>query len=225
MSNLRIYSPEEIQFLTENYFKLGRIECARILNRTSFSVGVKASKLNLQKPQKLIDPVNNKFCKKCEQELKKTFFCLDKRRKDQLHPTCNFCLKQYRITPQYKARKKKYDSIRVSFKMKTDPKFKLNRYLRKRMNSALKNQGLRKTFKTNQILGCTNSFFIDYLKSKFKDGMTLENHGKFGWHIDHIIPCAAFDLSDLEQQKQCFHFTNLQPLWWYENLSKKDKII
>jgi hypothetical protein len=63
-----------------------------------------------------------------------------------------------------------------------------------------------------------------YLESHFKTGMTWENHGKFGWHIDHIIPCASFDLTDLEQQKKCFHYTNFQPLWWRENILKSDNL-
>ncbi len=55
--------------------------------------------------------------------------------------------------------------------------------------------------------------------------MTWENHGRHGWHIDHIIPCAAFDLTDPEQQKKCFHYTNYQPLYTLENLKKGDRII
>lgn len=43
--------------------------------------------------------------------------------------------------------------------------------------------------------------------------MTWENHKHCGWHLDHIIPCSSFDLSDPEQQNKCFHYTNLQPLW------------
>jgi hypothetical protein len=48
--------------------------------------------------------------------------------------------------------------------------------------------------------------------------MTWNNHGK--WHIDHIIPCCAFDLADPEQRKRCFHYTNLQPLWAQQNFRK-----
>ena len=50
--------------------------------------------------------------------------------------------------------------------------------------------------------------------------MTWDNHGQ--WHIDHIKPCAKFDLTDKDQQKACFHYTNLQPLWKEDNLSKRD---
>ena len=64
-----------------------------------------------------------------------------------------------------------------------------------------------------------------HLESQFKDGMSWNNHGVKGWHIDHIKPCASFDLTDPEEQKKCFHFSNLQPLWWIDNLKKKDKIL
>ena len=57
-------------------------------------------------------------------------------------------------------------------------------------------------------------------ESLFQSGMTWENHGKYGWHIDHIRPCSSFDLTDPEQQKLCCHYTNLQPLWAKDNLSK-----
>jgi DNA/RNA endonuclease G (NUC1) len=55
--------------------------------------------------------------------------------------------------------------------------------------------------------------------------MNWENYGKNGWHIDHIIPCASFDLTDPKQQKNCFHYTNLQPLWAADNIRKSDKIL
>ena len=58
----------------------------------------------------------------------------------------------------------------------------------------------------------------------FLPGMTWENHTRSGWHIDHIVPCAAFDLSDPAQQRACFHYTNLQPLWAKTNLKKSNKL-
>ena len=59
-----------------------------------------------------------------------------------------------------------------------------------------------------------------HLEAQFKPGMTWDNYGLKGWHVDHIRPCASFDLRDPEQQRRCFHYTNLQPLWAEENLKK-----
>lgn len=73
---------------------------------------------------------------------------------------------------------------------------------------------------TLELVGAGIAQVKKHLEAQFKPGMNWENHGKLGWHIDHITPCAKFDLSDPEQQKKCFHYTNLQPLWWQENLSK-----
>ena len=62
-----------------------------------------------------------------------------------------------------------------------------------------------------------------HLEALFQPGMTWDNHAIDGWHIDHIRPCTSFDLTDPEQQRQCFHYTNLQPLWAFDNISKSDK--
>ena len=75
----------------------------------------------------------------------------------------------------------------------------------------------------NKQFKCSVSFLKGFLEAKFKEGMTWENHGE--WHIDHIKPCASFNLIDEEEQKKCFHYTNLQPLWASENLSKGCKYI
>ena len=74
-----------------------------------------------------------------------------------------------------------------------------------------------------KLLGCNIEDFKLHLASKFQDGMSFENYGK--WHIDHIRPCSSFDLTDIEQQKQCFHYTNTQPLTKLENRTKSNKIL
>ena len=80
----------------------------------------------------------------------------------------------------------------------------------------------RKSRSTMKLLGCSVEECWKHLESKFQPGMTRENHGK--WHIDHIIPCAAFDLRCPVQQLTCFHYSNLQPLWAEQNLSKGAKL-
>ncbi len=104
-----------------------------------------------------------------------------------------------------------------------DPAFKCKKRLRNRIVEVLKRQDVIKSESTMQLIGCDRDFLVKWIESKFTEGMTWENHGNRGWHIDHIIPCASFDLSDIEQQRKCFHFTNLQPLWAKENKIKGDK--
>jgi hypothetical protein len=75
-----------------------------------------------------------------------------------------------------------------------------------------------------ELTGCTPNQLKAHFESLFQTGMTWENKGRFadlsGWQIDHKIPCSKFDLFDPEQQRKCFHYTNLQPLWEKENKSK-----
>jgi hypothetical protein len=117
------------------------------------------------------------------------------------------------------------DKIRKYEKQKrdTNPSYKLLINLRSRTRLALK--GKCKSANTRVLLGVTDIEFLwKHLEKSFKPGMTRENHGKV-WHIDHIIPCVSFDLTDPEQQKKCFHYSNLQALFVHENLSKGAKIL
>jgi hypothetical protein len=100
---------------------------------------------------------------------------------------------------------------------------KIKTNLRYRVWSVLK--GVSKSKSTMQLVGCSIKFLIKYLELRFMKDMSWHNYGLYGWHIDHIIPCASFDLSKPEEQRKCFHYTNLQPLWAFDNLSKNDKII
>jgi hypothetical protein len=104
--------------------------------------------------------------------------------------------------------------------IKIDPNYKLIKNMRVRIWSVLK--GKYKSEPTIKLLGCSVEECWQHLKSKFQPGMTKENYGQ--WHVDHIIPCAAFDLKCPVQQLTCFHYSNLQPLWAEDNIRKKDKI-
>lgn len=77
---------------------------------------------------------------------------------------------------------------------------------------------------TMELCGTSVSGLKIHLESLWRDGMNWNNYGPFGWHVDHKIPCASFDVTKIEELRMCFHYTNLQPLWWYENLSKGSKI-
>lgn len=97
---------------------------------------------------------------------------------------------------------------------------RLKTLLQVRVRRALLDQQAEKSQSTAAELGCTIEELARHFESRFSKGMTWENIGK--WHIDHIRPCASFDLTDRVQQSQCFHYTNLQPLWAEDNLRKSD---
>jgi hypothetical protein len=99
---------------------------------------------------------------------------------------------------------------------------KLGELLRVRLYTALKVQGIKKNNSTMELIGCSKEELIQHLESQFKDGMCWQNWSLNGWHIDHIRPVSSFDLSDPAQFKECFHFSNLQPLWAIENLQKSN---
>jgi len=109
-------------------------------------------------------------------------------------------------------------------KRKQIPQIKIANALRTRIKYLLKRVDKPKTAHTEEIIGISHEGFREYIKSTWKPGMTWENYGVGGWHIDHIIPCAAFNLLDPEQQKKCFHYTNMQALWEIENISKGCKL-
>jgi hypothetical protein len=72
-----------------------------------------------------------------------------------------------------------------------------------------------------ELIGCNIKFLKKYLKKQFKSGMSWSNYGK--WHIDHIIPCIKFDLRKESEQRKCFNYSNLQPLWAEDNRRKGNK--
>jgi len=74
-----------------------------------------------------------------------------------------------------------------------------------------------------ELLGCSVESFKSYIEGKFQEGMDWQNYGRL-WHLDHILPCAMFDLANPEHQNRCFHFSNYQPLWASENIRKRNKI-
>jgi hypothetical protein len=107
---------------------------------------------------------------------------------------------------------------RIKKRLSNDLNFKLATLLRGRLNKAIR--GNQKTGSAVKDLGCSVAELKTYLESKFQPGMTWYNYGRDGWHIDHIKPLSRFDLSDTSQFLEACHYTNLQPLWAEDNISK-----
>lgn len=121
-----------------------------------------------------------------------------------------------------KAKTRKYNREYRNERWATDPNFRLRKNLSSRILIAIKEKKGEKQTKTEVLLGAPISYVRLWIAAQFRDGMTWENYGD--WHVDHIVPCAGFDLTSLVEQKRCFHYTNLQPLWALDNMRKGDRI-
>ena len=176
---------------------------------------------NVKKPHIIINGIESKHCYRCKQYVSIDNFYKLRRNWDGLCDDCKDCNKkssqQYNKNNKLKigAKRRKYQNNRI----KTDPIYKMIRNMRNRVWCAIEKNC--KSATTLELLGCTPKFLKEFLEKKFTDGMSWGNYGS--WHIDHIKPIAAFDMSKSEEQKLAFHYTNLQPLWVADNLKKGDK--
>ncbi len=107
--------------------------------------------------------------------------------------------------------------------MASDASFRLRSNLASLITVSIRKRFGAKAHKTTDLIGCTVDELRQHLEARFTDDMSWDNYGRDGWHIDHIRPCASFDLTDPKQQRQCFHYTNLQPLWAADNIRKGAK--
>jgi transposase-like protein len=161
-------------------------------------------------------PVGNKWkiykdgkrqCTGCKEEKPLSEFGLTVRRRPE--PRCKSC--------KIAAHVKRYGK-----RLREDGALRLIQRLRSLLNFVIKRAATSKESSTLDLVGCDAETLKKHMERQFKKGMTWENYGK-RWHVDHIIPVSHFDLSNPEEQRASFHFTNLRPLWAMENILKRDK--
>lgn len=197
------WTQQELDFLIQNYSTKGAKGCILFLQRPLNSIRAAAGRLHLKHPR----PAFNK------KEYIKKYRLLHKEecaRKDHLRYLQN-------IT-KIKAQTRAY----AKHQAQTNPYFRLSKNMRARIRDLLRTKNASKTRSTFELIGCNINELKLHLQSKFTDGMSWANYGK--WHVDHIKPCSSFDLTQPDQQKLCFHFSNLQPLWAIDNLRKSNKV-
>ena len=190
----------------------------------------------------LFDPLNKK-CPTCGMIYPRTeeFFGKNKAAYLGLSPYCKRCgynhkrqqilsnidatRKSWRMAREKRLKEKnadvrEYDRRWKVNQYKTNIEFRLKTVLWSRTRSAL--NGTAKKESTMSLLGCDPNFLLNHLESLWTGGMSWDNYGnkKGCWTIDHIRPCISFDLTDPQQQKECFHWTNLHPMWATDNASK-----
>lgn len=171
-------------------------------------------------------------CKFCEKEEKKSY--IEQKRKinkrwDEANPEYykNYYLahkeekKDY--YKEYYENNKKEIVARSVNRRRESINLRLGNLLRTRIRAILKRKRIPKVGSPIKDLGCSVKELKEHLEKQFQEGMTWNNYGKSGWHVDHIKPLANFDLTNRDQFLKVCHYTNLQPLWAKDNLSKGKK--
>lgn len=182
--------------------------------------------------EKIKDPSSKDTCSRCDQQKPLSEFEPGKR---YCRPCGRQMCKNYKnsnkedvseYNKQYKAENKdtvrEYNRKYTATARKTNIQFKIKMNLRIRLSKLIKKANATKYNNTLNFLGCSLEFLLVWFESRFLQNMTFQNYGKV-WHIDHVIPCAMFDLTNEEDQKRCFHWSNLQPMNGLQNILKKDK--
>lgn len=183
-----------------------------------------------------------KYCYDCRLILDKSCFGKLKMAKDGLNTTCSECRKKASVKYYYEndtelnEKKKEYNKKNkkkvldrqkeyVKKRKKVDPIFKLSITLRSRIKNFMKCKGTSKRIGKSiaEMVGCSPVELKEHIEKQFVDGMSWENHGLTGWHLDHIIPLISVKTE--EEMFKLNHYTNLQPLWSSDNLKKGKKLL
>lgn len=173
---------------------------------------------------------NVKKCNTCLEIKQKTEFYPDKKATHGYQNKCISCVKEYNKTsdkyskPSNQQKHKEYqEKHKERWKFlkreawKNNTQYKITQTLRDRLYKAIKHEWKRES--AIEILGCSIEEFKFHLEKQFFPEMSWENHGEI-WEIDHIAGCANFNMECLEEQKKCFHYTNMQPLFKTSDIAK-----
>ncbi len=129
-----------------------------------------------------------------------------------------------RVRKSHQKRKAEGKTRELDRRRWQNPQHRLKQNLRRMVHFALtRTCGALKAARTFDLIGCSPHALGIFLESQFTPEMSWENYGSY-WEVDHKLPLARFDLTNLEQQRLAFHFENLQPLEKTENRKKSDKV-
>ena len=202
--------------------KYTKVLCKKCYNHLYYKEYYKNNK------QKFLDGANKKYKDNKEECLKgmKKYYRehkeeIKKYNKNYYHKNYNKMRKNGKVYYEENKiilNKKQY--LRKKEKLKNSVEYRLEEMLRSRILAAIKHHKGTKTTSSIKLLGANIEVVREHIENQFKEGMTWDNHGTVGWQIDHIRPCDSFDLTNVDEQKKCFHYTNLQPLWMIDNIRK-----
>ena len=195
--------------------------------------------------------MKTKICSKCEKEKEVCLFIKDKRNIDGIGSYCKVChnlrssiwrknkpnyLKDYYQNVISKNREQ--ENIRNKIwrennkdksrefeknKKNSNPFYKIIKNITSDLSKYIKISEIKKSNRTIKYIGCTPEELRKHLESQFTEGMSWDNYGIIGWHIDHKLPKSLIMCE--EDIFIIFNYKNLQPLWYVDNIRKRNKII
>ena len=138
---------------------------------------------------------------------------------DTIHPTKKFCSHKCGLKSDRNKRR-----IKEKGKKKPIHTMIKNR-LSSRLRELLRKKGRQETNAIGKYMGCTPKEMLAHVERQLEGtDMNWSNYGVFGWHLDHIIPCAKFDLTNEEHVAVCFNWRNIRPLWGVDNYGRQDNV-
>ena len=186
---------------------------AKIKREKNKEINKQQRKIYYERNKEKIKQKRKEYFKKNKEVLKKRRLENYKNNKEEINRKRKeyFNKNKERIREQNKKRYK----IR-----REDPSVRIYDSIRNYMRKVILSKSSIKSLHTIELLGCDKKTIREHIEKQFKEGMSWDNYGE--WHIDHIIPCEAFDFTILDHQKKCFNYKNLQPKWANENIVKSD---
>ena len=157
--------------------------------------------------------LKEKKCTKCGETQPRASFHKNKRNPDGLKYHCKVCESEHEKAIRHKRNE------RYSQRYQNDPEFKLRKTVRNHTHKIIKATKIQKSKSSFEYLGCTIGEFKEHIESQFVEGMSWENYGLYGWHIDHKVPLDWY-VKNHTNPFEANHYTNLQPMWAGDNMSK-----
>jgi hypothetical protein len=158
-----------------------------------------------------------KLCSTCQAEKPLSEFYYDSSC-NIFQGRCKSCISDARKSDVCKQKCREWKT-----KRRSDPGYRLLNALCSRIWSIVKGKANHSNL-LQEYIGCSLKHLKQWLAFQFEEGMTFDNYGS-EWHVDHVRPCASFDLFDIVEVRKCTHWTNLRPCWRLENIKKSAKIL
>ena len=220
-------SPERKKAIIARSSELRRLRIAQMTpdarerRRLSINAALRQKAASNRPAQRAKNKLNYARHREARKQYQRNYFAKNKERilaRNKKYTARNIAKARKRRVRYYTERIKKDPAFKIYVRLK----FSLSRHIKKRDLMAVK------TSRMSEIIGMSRADFATHISNQWLPGMTWENYGLASttvkrWHIDHIKPCSTFNLLNPDEQKACFHFSNLRPLWALDNITKSNK--